>query len=143
MFEQWLESSNVSAQSVRLGKKAPPASDYSKGRWIRTLNGQDTCYLYIHTTTYQMQGNRPDDFVSEGDDAPKAVRLTQPLQLDFFASVQRAPDREPPPPPRCRRCRRRACAGSVRVLPDDARGRAPGGHRRSLAAGWGGGGQGV
>ncbi len=74
MFEQWLDSSNVSAQSVRLGKKAPPPSDYSKGRWIRTLNAQDTCYLYIHTTTYQMQGTRPDDFVSEGDDAPKVVR---------------------------------------------------------------------
>ncbi len=74
MFEQWLDSSNVLAQSVRLGKKAPPASDYSKGRWIRTLNGQETCYLYIHTTTYQMQGTRPSDFVSDGDDAPKAVR---------------------------------------------------------------------
>ena len=73
MFEQWLESGNLTAQEVRNGKRAPPPGDYSKGRWIRTLNAQETCYLYIHTTTYQMQGTRPEDFISEGDDGPKVV----------------------------------------------------------------------
>ena len=70
LFEQWISGTSAAAVKAAQGKKAPPPSDYSKGAWIRTLNMQGSCYLYIHTTTYQMQGTRPDDFVGGDDDGP-------------------------------------------------------------------------
>ena len=32
-------------------------------RWVRTLNRQETCYLYIHTTTHELRSTRPADYV--------------------------------------------------------------------------------
>ena len=40
LFEQWLSGTSAAAVKAAQGKKAPPASDYSKGAWIRTLNMQ-------------------------------------------------------------------------------------------------------
>ena len=73
LFEQWITGTSHSATAAAKGKKAPPASEYCQGTWIRTLNQQGNCYLYIHTTTYQMQGTRPDDFAGGEDDSPKCV----------------------------------------------------------------------
>uniref|UniRef100_A0A7S4U6F0 Uncharacterized protein n=1 Tax=Guillardia theta TaxID=55529 RepID=A0A7S4U6F0_GUITH len=66
LFEKWIYGTSAAAKEALKGKAAPPAGEYSKGRWIRTLNNQGTCYLYIHTSTYQMQGTRPEDFVDDG-----------------------------------------------------------------------------
>ena len=69
-FEAWVAGSSLPAQKLSNGKKAPPPSDYAKGKWVRTLNAQETCYLYAHTTTYQIQGTRPDDFEGGDDEGP-------------------------------------------------------------------------
>ena len=70
LFEQWITGTSAAAVKAAQGKKAPPPSEYSKGEWIRTLNAQGNCYLYIHTTTYQMQGSRPDDFSGGEEEGP-------------------------------------------------------------------------
>jgi hypothetical protein len=44
LFEQWLSGTSAAAVKAAQGKKAPPASDYSKGAWIRTLNMQVRSY---------------------------------------------------------------------------------------------------
>jgi len=67
LFEQWLYGGSLVARKTSGGKRAPKPTEYSKGRWIRAMNGQGTCYLYIHTSTYQMQGTRPDDYVVQDD----------------------------------------------------------------------------
>ena len=70
LFEQWIAGTSAAATKAANGKTAPPPSEYTKGAWIRTLNLQGTCYLYIHTATYQMQGSRPEDFVGVDDTGP-------------------------------------------------------------------------
>jgi hypothetical protein len=70
LFENWITGTSAAAVKAAQGKKPPPASEHSKGKWIRTLNMQGSCYLYIHTTTYQMQGTRPEDFVGGDDEGP-------------------------------------------------------------------------
>eukprot|EP00960_Hanusia_phi_P004305 125531-Hanusia_phi.AAC.6 len=66
LFERWIYGTSAAAKEVLKGKKVPQVRDYAEGKWIRTLNSQGTCYLYIHTSTYQMQGTRPDDYVDDG-----------------------------------------------------------------------------
>jgi hypothetical protein len=70
LFEQWIAGTSAAATKAANGKTAPPPSEYAKGAWIRTLNLQGTCYLYIHTATYQMQGSRPEDFLGVDDTGP-------------------------------------------------------------------------
>jgi len=70
LFEQWLIGTSAAAVACANGKTAPVASEYGNGTWIRALNQQGSCYLYIHTTTYQMQGTRPVDFVGGEDEGP-------------------------------------------------------------------------
>mmetsp|Transcript_26689 Transcript_26689/g.67325 ORF Transcript_26689/g.67325 Transcript_26689/m.67325 type:complete len:558 (+) Transcript_26689:72-1745(+) len=69
-FEAWLKGTSMAATKVSNGKAAPPPGEYAKGKWIRTLNQQETCYLYVHTATYQVQGTRPEDYDGADDSGP-------------------------------------------------------------------------
>uniref|UniRef100_A0A7S1GXZ2 Uncharacterized protein n=2 Tax=Hemiselmis andersenii TaxID=464988 RepID=A0A7S1GXZ2_HEMAN len=69
-FEAWIKGTSMAATKVANGKAAPPPGEYAKGKWIRTLNQQETCYLYVHTATYQVQGTRPEDYVGDDDGGP-------------------------------------------------------------------------
>lgn len=90
-FEAWIAGSSLPAQKLSNGKKAPPPSEYANGKWVRTLNAQETCYLYAHTTTYQIQGTRPDDYEG-GDDAGPAVDPFASFPTCHLSGLQDAVD---------------------------------------------------
>ncbi|KAG1671553.1 hypothetical protein FOA52_011275 [Chlamydomonas sp. UWO 241] len=57
-----------------MGSDGEHGTDCS-GKWLRTLNGQGNCYVYVHTITHEMRGIRPPNFVTRADlDAERARR---------------------------------------------------------------------
>lgn len=59
---------------------APPCPASSGGRWLRTLNKQETCYLYVHTVTHVISGTKPDDFFDPEEERRRALKV---LMGDF------------------------------------------------------------
>jgi len=59
--------------------KAEEHGDDCTGKWLRTLNQQETCYLYIHTITHQVLGVRPAGFVDPEEEKRKALALLDPF----------------------------------------------------------------
>ncbi|KAK3266197.1 hypothetical protein CYMTET_25160, partial [Cymbomonas tetramitiformis] len=58
----------------------PPCPATSGGRWLRTLNKQETCYLYVHTVTHVISGTKPDDFFDPEEERRRALKV---LMGDF------------------------------------------------------------
>jgi len=45
------------------------------GKWLRTLNSQGNCYVYVHTISHEIRGSRPPGFVDHEElDAARARR---------------------------------------------------------------------
>lgn len=45
-----------------------PHAEACGGRWLRTLNKQGNCWLYVHTITHELRGSRPPDFEAPEDE---------------------------------------------------------------------------
>jgi hypothetical protein len=51
-----------------------------KGRWLRTLNSQGNCFLYVHTITHEIRGSQPPGFVTSDEvDAARKQRMESAL----------------------------------------------------------------
>eukprot|EP00051_Salpingoeca_urceolata_P028397 m.5747 g.5747 ORF g.5747 m.5747 type:complete len:749 (+) comp2452_c0_seq2:55-2301(+) len=62
-------------------------SDTCPGQWLRTMNQQNTCWLYVHTITHVVRGSRPPGVEAPtADDAALAEAETAEPDFDFAAS---------------------------------------------------------
>ncbi|EDQ90621.1 uncharacterized protein MONBRDRAFT_7029 [Monosiga brevicollis MX1] len=69
---------NLGPFALRLVDEA----ERSTGRWLRTLNQQGLCFLYVHTVTHEIRGTKPDDYVDDDDGlagAPSVAEANQHL----------------------------------------------------------------
>ena len=56
------------------------------GAWLKTLNNQGSCYLYVHTVSHEIRGTRPEEYVETGSTATGAEPLEafSPLQTSIY-----------------------------------------------------------